>query len=337
MKIVCAPDKYRGSLSAADAASAIAEGLGRAGATSTLMPMSDGGEGFLASFGGGNRSARVTGPLGETVQAAYRMSGQTAWIESAEAIGLALVDGAKGNDAVSASTYGLGELVLAAIEAGARTVMVGLGGSSTTDGGWGALRALHPFNRLRGVELVVGYDVDCRFAEAAEQFAPQKGATSAETKLLTKRLERLVQVYLDDHGVDVSELVGAGAAGGLAGGLAAIGARLEPGFELVAEERSLYEEIEKARGVITGEGLLDQQSFAGKVVGGVFEMAQDIGIPALAIVGAISPDLTDADLERLAPGCRIVSLSDRFGLDTSMGNTGPLISDIAQEWASSLP
>ena len=103
------------------------------------------------------------------------------------------------------------------------------------------------------------------------------------------------------------------------------------------DEPFLLAEVTKARGGITGDCLFDRQSCEGKVVVSVFEMAQEIGIPALAIVGAISPELTAADLEHLAPGCRIVSLSDRFGLDTSMANTGPLISDIAQEWASSLP
>src|SRR5690606_17500378 len=147
-------------------------------------------------------------------------------IEMAEASGLLLAGGRDGNDAVAASTAGTGELIVAALDAGARRIVVGVGGSATTDGGLAALRALHPLGRLKGVELLVACDVRTTFVDAAEVFAPQKGASPAQVALLRRRLERLAQVYLDEHGVDVTELAGAGAAGGLAGGLAAAGARL---------------------------------------------------------------------------------------------------------------
>src|SRR5690606_1364510 len=138
-----------------------------------------------------NRSTEVTGPLGEAVVARWRLDGRQAVIEMAEASGLGLVGGAEGNDAVSASTAGTGELVPAAIDAGARRVLVGLGGSASTDGGLAALRALYPLHRLRGVDLVALCDVRTGFVDAAPTFAPQKGASPAQVELLRRRLERL--------------------------------------------------------------------------------------------------------------------------------------------------
>src|SRR5690606_28750481 len=168
-----------------------------------------------------------------------------------------------------------------------------------------ALRALHPLSRLTGVELLVACDVRTRFLEAADTFAPQKGASPAQVALLRRRLERLAQVYLDEHGVDVTELAGAGAAGGLAGGLAAAGARLVPGFDLVADEVDLHARLEGADLVITAEGFLDHQSFEGKVVGGVAELAASVRVPVVAIAGQVF----DGVEERI----RAVSLVDRFG------------------------
>src|SRR5690606_33658539 len=146
-------------------------------------------------------------------------------------------------DPIGATTAGTGELVAEAVEAGARRVIVTLGGSATTDGGYGALEALEPVQRLRGVRLEVACDVRTRFLDAAAVFAPQKGATPAQVKLLQGRLHRLAQVYRERFGVDVTELEGGGAAGGLAGGLAAVGAELRGGFDLVAEELDLAERL----------------------------------------------------------------------------------------------
>src|SRR5215207_835296 len=205
----------------------------------------------------------------------------------ARASGLSLVGGADGNDPVSATTHGTGELVSAALEQGARRVLVGMGGSATTDGGLGAIRAIWAANRIRGVELVAACDVRTRFLDAAQVFAPQKGATPAQVELLARRLERLAQVYADEYRVDVTDLDGSGAAGGLGGGLAALGADLVPGFELVAEEVGLAEQLESAYLVVTGEGFLDAQSFEGKVVGGVAELAAAAGVPVLAVAGQV--------------------------------------------------
>ena len=215
----------------------------------------------------------MTGPLGEPVEAGWRLDRRRAVIEMAQASGLDLAGGAEGNDPVAATTAGTGELIAEAVEAGARRVLVAVGGSATTDGGLGALRGLYPLQRLRGIELVVACDVRTGFVDAAERFAPQKGATEAQVRLLRGRLERLAEVYLSDHGVDVRDLEGAGAAGGLAGGLAAVGAELASGFEVVAEEIELFDRMEHADLVITGEGFIDAESFDGKVVGGVVDLA----------------------------------------------------------------
>ena len=139
-------------------------------------------------------------------------------------------------------------------------------------------------------------DVRTRFVDAAELFGPQKGATPAQVKLLRRRLERLAQVYLDEHGVDVQALEGSGAAGGLAGGLAAVGAELVSGFDVVADELGLDERLEGADLVVTGEGFLDDESFDGKVVGGVASLAEAVGVPCLAVVGEVVEPLPAAAL-----------------------------------------
>ncbi|HEY5155535.1 MAG TPA: glycerate kinase, partial [Acidimicrobiales bacterium] len=241
-------------------------------------------------------------------------------IEMARASGLVLAGGAEANDPVAASTIGTGELIAQAVESGARHVVVGVGGSATTDGGLGALRALYPLQRMRGVELVVACDVRATFVDAAAVFAPQKGATPAQVRLLTGRLERLADVYLHDHGIDVRDLVGSGAAGGLAGGLAAIGARLESGFEVVAEEVALFDRLEGADLVITGEGFLDAESFDGKTVGGVAHLAAALGIRCLAVAGRCY-DGADAHLESY-------SLIEACGEERAMADTTACITEV---------
>src|SRR5699024_10284661 len=149
------------------------------------------------------------------------------------------------------------------------------------DGGQGCLEALEPHSRLRGIELVVACDVTTTFVDAAEVFAPQKGASAAQVALLKRRLERLAQVYEADFGVDVRAIPGSGAAGGLAGGLAALGATLTPGFEVVADTIDLVERMGHADLVVAGEGFLDEQSFRGKAVGGVADLAAELGVPVL--------------------------------------------------------
>ena len=290
--------------------------------------MADGGEGTLDVLGGANRTTVVTGPLGDPVKAPWRLSRTTAVIEMALASGLTLAGGAERNDALAATTAGTGELIDAALDSGAKKIIVCLGGSATTDGGLGALRAIHAPHRLRGVELLVACDVTTTFVAAAEVFAPQKGATPAQVNMLTGRLERLAQMYQSDYGTDVRSIAGGGAAGGLAGALVALGGRLLPGFELVADELDLYDRVANAELIITGEGFLDEQSFHGKVVGGMQAMAQRAQRPITAIVGDVDPDVADR-IEH-------VSLVAAFGRDKAMAETQMCIEQAALQMLRTL-
>jgi glycerate kinase len=276
MRLLAAPDKFRGTLTARAAARAIAAGAERAGWTAVELPLADGGEGTLDVLGGGNRRTVVSGPLGEPVEAGWRLDEDgTALIEAAQACGLTLAGGPEGNDPLRATSRGVGELIAAAVAEGATRIVVTVGGVASTDGGVGATEAVpHPLH----VPLEVACDVEARFLEAADVFAPQKGATPEQVRLLRERLEKLV----------VPDLPGSGAAGGLAGGLAAIGARLLPGFDLVADRVGLDEELAQAELVVTGEGLVDATSFTGKVVGRVLDRAQDAGIETLVVAGDVA-------------------------------------------------
>ena len=328
MHIVAAPDKFRGTATAVQIADAVVLAAEQAGASADAVPMADGGEGTLEVLGGANRTTTVTGPLGDPVEAPWRLHRHIAVVEMARASGLALVGGAEANDPLGATTYGTGELIEAAVERGARRVLVGAGGSATTDGGLGALRALYPTQRLKGVELAVACDVRTRFTDAATVFGPQKGAGPTQVELLRRRLERLSQVYAETYGVAVDDIEGSGAAGGLAGGLACVGAELGNGFELLAEETDLYGRIEGADLVVTGEGALDATSFQGKVVGGVGEMAAAAGVPVLTVVGRVDGATT--------PACgELISLSDRFGAELAMADTARLVGQAVLDYLAS--
>ncbi len=334
MHVVAAPDKFRGTATAAVVARSIAAAVIATGSTCDQVPVADGGEGTLDALGGPNRSSVVTGPSGQTVTAAWRLHDRVAVIEMAQASGLALVGGAAGNDPVGATTAGTGELIAAAIGAGARRVLVGVGGSATTDGGLGALEAMPSRARLRGVKIEVACDVRTGFVDAAAVFGPQKGASAAQVELLTRRLERLAQIYLSEYGIDVVDLDGAGAAGGLAGGLAAIGAELVSGFDLVAEEVDLYGWIEGADLVVTGEGRLDATSFEGKVVGGVARLARAAGVPVLAVVGA-DFTTTGTGSGGIHPvetgGVETLNLSARFGSESALAEPGRCVYEAVLE------
>ena len=319
--VIAAPDKFRGTATARQIGDAVARAARSAGWTCDVVPVADGGEGILDALGGRPYHARVHTPLGALVDAEWRLDGSTAVIEMARASGLSLVGGSEGNDPIRANTAGTGELIAAAVMAGAKRVVVGVGGSATTDGGLAALQVLEPHNRLHNVELVVACDVTTLFLDAAAVFAPQKGASPAQVALLGRRLHRLAQVYEEDYGTDVRPLVGGGAAGGLAGGLGAIGATLVPGFEVVAEAVELAERIEGADLVVTGEGFLDDQSFQGKAVGGVVELAAEAGIPVLVVVG-------EAIGEQPVP---YQSLVERFGRERAMTDTVACVGEIVAE------
>lgn len=344
MHVVAAPDKFRGTATAPEISAAIALAVAAIGGTCDQAPVSDGGEGFVDVMGGSNRTTTVTGPLGDPVEAGWRLTKAGAVIEMAAASGLDLVCGPEQNDPLAASTFGSGELILEAIEAGARRVVVGVGGSATTDGGLGALRALYPVHRLRGVELVVACDVKTRFVDAARVFGAQKGATSAQIDLLQRRLERLVQVYRDDYGANIAGIEGSGAGGGFAGGLAAVGGDLLPGFDVVADEIDLYGRMRGADLVVTGEGFVDEESFDGKVVGGVVELAAEVGTSVLIVAGDVAVNVAaDFGADGISsdfPRCmgikaprrvEMVSLTGRFGRRRAMTDTIACVTEIVAE------
>ncbi len=333
--LVAAPDKFRGTATATGVAATVARAARVAGWSCDEAPVADGGEGTLEALGGDERITAVRGPLGEVVHAEWRVGdeggvgdvgGDRATVEMARASGLDLVGGAEGNDPLRATTYGTGELIASAIAGGARRIVVGMGGSATTDGGLGALSALRAARMVSSdgplrlpVEVVVACDVTIRFVEAAERFAPQKGATPAQVALLGRRLERLAQVYERDFDIDVRDLPGSGAAGGLAGGLAVVGATLVAGFDLVATEIDLAARVAGVDLVVTGEGRLDAETLLGKAVGGVVQLASAAGVPVLVVVGesdaaAVPPDWS-------AAGIDVVSLVERFGPERATADT----------------
>jgi glycerate kinase len=308
MRLLAAPDKFRGTLTASEAAAAIAAGAVRAGWTAVELPLADGGEGTLDVLGGGNRRTTVSGPLGESVDAEWRLEDDgTALIEAARACGLSLAGGPERNDPMRATSRGVGELVAAAIAAGAERVVVAVGGVASTDGGAGAVEVLPP---SLPVPVDVACDVQARFLDAADVFAPQKGATPEQVQLLRERLTKL----------DVPDLRGAGAAGGLAGGLAAAGARLVPGFDLVASRLGFAERLAEADLVVTGEGRLDATSFTGKVVGRVLDRAKAAGVDALVVAGDVAS----------SSSIGAVSLVERYGPARALAEPAHCLAEIVE-------
>ncbi len=306
--LVAAPDKFRATATASAAADAICAAAVACGWSCTALPMSDGGEGFVEAIGTARRSTPVRGPLGEPVDAAWSLRDDgTAVIESAAAIGRALLPSPHGEDPVVASTFGVGELLVAALAAGATSIVVGCGGSSSTDGGRGCVEALVTSGASVTVPLVAACDVDSVFLDAATIFGPQKGATPEQVTRLTARLRADAEHYLERYGVDVTVVAGAGAAGGLAGGLVALGATVASGARLVAEAVGLAGALGAADAVVTGEGRVDVGTLTGKVVVQVLGTAS---LPSLVVTGHAEPAAAAA-LQSLARGpVDLVALDD---------------------------
>jgi glycerate kinase len=305
--VLVAPDKFKGTLSAPEAAAAIGRGLVRSGfAHIELLPVADGGEGTMEALANALRgrivAAQATDPLGRRVSAAFVLAedGRLAVVEAAQASGLWRLAGSE-RDAVAASTAGTGELIAAAIEAGAREVIIGVGGTATTDGGRGALEALGArFNkrsadlreahrRLRGVRLTVACDVRNPLlgtSGAARVFAPQKGADQDQVEVLEKRLRDWASLARRATGRDPSDVPMAGAAGGLGGGLWAFaGARLRSGAALVLDLVGFDARAQRGCMVVTGEGRLDDQTLHGKAVFEVATRARQAGVPCYVVPG----------------------------------------------------
>jgi glycerate kinase len=270
-------------------APAVAEAIGRgvraAGREVELCPVADGGEGTLAvlrePLGAELVRAVVSDPLERPIEAEFGLADGVAIVETAAASGLHLVS-ERDRDPFAASTRGTGELIIAAVQAGARVIYLGVGGSATTDGGAGAIKAIRAAGGLDGARLVVLCDVRTGFEDAARVFGPQKGASPDDVRRLTARLGALARrLERDPRGVPMT-----GAAGGLSGGLwAAFGAELVAGAPFILDAIEFDRRMRAARAVITGEGKLDQQSLAGKAVSEVATRARQSGVPCYAVVG----------------------------------------------------
>jgi len=299
-RYLVAPDSFKGSFDAADVAEAIAAGIEASGGEADRCPVADGGEGTMAvllrALGGELRSVQVSDPLRRPITARFGLlaGGETAIVEMAQASGLSLVAPAE-RDPERADTFGTGELIAAAVGAGARRVLVAVGGSATTDGGRGALEALRQTKaafvlctssgeqrtNAEEVRVEVLCDVRTPFEDAARVFAPQKGADAVAVARLTKRLDEFAaELPRDPRRVPMT-----GCAGGLSGGLWAHGAELRPGADVVLDALDFDARLARADAVVSGEGRFDSQSLEGKIVGVLATRCAAVGKPLHLIVG----------------------------------------------------
>ena len=295
-KIVIACDSYKGCLSSSDVANAAAHGVAEVYPDCEVIKLAvaDGGEGtveaLVDTLGGHLEWAEVSDPLGRPVKAAYGVAGDLAIIESAAACGLTLLTKEERNPLVT-STKGLGELIMAAIDKGCRKFLIGLGGSATNDGGMGMIRAEGFLEKTKGMKFTVACDVDTPYIGehgASRVFGPQKGASEQDVEVLEERLGGYALTILKETGVDVRDMAGAGAAGGLGGAFRAyLGAELKRGVDLVLDQIDFDSKIRGADLVITGEGCSDYQTLKGKTASGVLERAKRQGIPVALVSGAV--------------------------------------------------
>jgi len=299
IKVVIAPDSFKGCLSSAGVAEAVAEGINEVipDADLVTVPVADGGEGTVdALVSGGNGDARivwatVSDPLGRPVRASYGIVGKTAIIESAASCGLVLLKPEERNPLLT-TTRGLGEMILHAIGLGCDEFLVGLGGSATNDGGRGMIEMPGFLEAAQGLKFTVACDVNTPFVGpfgASRVFGPQKGASPEDVEILEKRLEDYSEKILEDTGVDVRQMSGAGAAGGLGGAFHAyLGASLRRGVDMILDFIGFDDRLKGASLVITGEGRSDFQTPAGKTPAGVLERAKRRGIPVVLLSGAVA-------------------------------------------------
>jgi glycerate kinase len=320
MRVLVSPDCFTGTLTSVEAANAIRKGWLQIhpGDEVVIAPLSDGGPGFVgglhAVLGGELVTAIVTDPLGQKTPAQFLLRGDEAWIESAQACGLHLI-GIEKRDPRFTTTYGVGELIIQAIDRGARTITVGLGGSGTNDAGAGMLAAMgatadgaldaggsnlkslskvdvsSALDKVSGIELIVASDVDntlLGLRGATAVFGPQKGADEFAVMELEGALENFAKLCgRRSDGKDPAVALGSGAAGGLGYGLLLLGGTRVAGIETVLEIVKLDKEINMADLVITGEGCLDDQSLHGKVIAGVASHAAALGKPCVALAGEV--------------------------------------------------
>ena len=365
-RVILAPDKFKGSLSAAEAVARLAAGLRRSvpGIAIASVPVADGGEGtvdaVVAAAGFRRLRVFVPGPTGRPVAASLAVRGETAVIESAAACGLAALPGGE-KAPLTATSYGAGSLIGAAIDAGCTRIVLGLGGSACTDGGAGLVQALgadltdadgDPLRhggaaltgiaeldiapllaRIKGIDITVACDVDNPLLGAngaAAVYGPQKGASPTDVRLLDDALAAWSAAVARAIGTDeYATYPGAGAAGGIGfAALALLGARLRPGIELMLEGAGFAEMVRGSRLVITGEGSLDAQSLRGKAPAGVARVANALGVPVIAVSGVC--DLSEEQIREagFAAAYRLTDLED--DVDRCIAHAGPLLEVLAE-------
>jgi glycerate kinase len=349
--VLLAPDKFKGSLGSHEVAQALADGVRRARPEAAVdsLPVADGGDGTLdAAVASGFERVEVeaSGPTGRPVATAYARRGATAVVEMAAACGLVRLPGGVPAP-MTASSRGLGEVLAAALDAGCRDLVVGVGGSASTDGGTGMLRALgartepghldlgglHP--KLAEARIVVACDVDNPLAGpdgAAAVYGPQKGASPDQVDLLDANLRHWADLVAAATGEDLRDLPGAGAAGGVGFGLVAVlGAELRPGIDLLLDLLGFAERVAGSDLVVTGEGSLDEQSLRGKAPVGVAAAAGRAGAPVVAVCGR--NELTGAQLSA-AGISRAYALTDIApDLATCLREPARLLADLGERIA----
>jgi glycerate kinase len=368
VRVLVAPDKFKGTLTALQAADAIASGWRRSRPDDglELLPMADGGEGSLEAIASSlalhRRTVAVAGPLGDPVEATFGLARRgrrrVAIVETAMACGLQLVAAGR-RDPLGASTFGVGELLLASGREGIDEALVCVGGSATTDAGAGLAQAIgarlldaagRPIGRggdglldlatidlrrldrpLASARVVAAADVDNPLVGplgAAGVYAPQKGATPAEVAILDRALAHVAAIIVRDVGIDVRDLPGAGAGGGLGAGLVAfLGAHLRRGADVVMDIVGFDERLGEADVVVTGEGRFDEQSLRGKVVGAVLERSALARARVMILCGHAAAD---------APGAHVRSLSATYGIDVATREPRRALEDLAAEAAAGL-
>lgn len=370
MRVLLAPDSFGGTLTAAQAAAAMAAGWASAAPADELdpAPLSDGGPGLVEVLATALPSAvrhviTVEDPLARPVEAAFLIDGTTAYVEAASACGLHLLEESERDPEVT-TTYGVGQLVAAALDLGATRIVVGLGGSATNDGGAGLLAALGvqrldaagerlspggaalrsldrldgaPDPRLPAVELVAATDVDSPLLGlygASTTFGPQKGASREAVARLDAALTRWADVLEPHLGISVRDLPGAGAAGGLGAALLALGARREPGIELVQRLVGLEDRVAAVDLVVTGEGALDPTSLTGKVVSGVAALAVAHAVPCVVLAGSVSIGRREAAAAGIEAS---YSLIETVGRERALGEPATALAElaarVARQWS----
>ena len=371
-RVVLAPDKFKGSLTAAEVAKALAAGMQDVlpGLETIMLPVADGGDGTVAaalSAGFAKIIVDAVGPTGEPVQAPYALDGDRAVVELAAVVGLSMLPGGR-LEPLRSSTYGLGLVVADAIRRGATTIVLGLGGSASSDGGAGMAQALGarllgangnelppeggaladlahldlaPLRAaLDGVTIIVASDVDnplLGLRGAAAVFGPQKGAAPQQVEALERGLRHWSQLVSNATGRDDAQRAGAGAAGGTGfAALALLNAEIKPGIELILDLIDFDRRIAGADLVVTGEGSLDEQSLAGKAPVGVARAAARAGIPVVAVAGRLQLSVTRLREAGISGGYALTALEP--DVDRCIANAGPLLrrlgGQIAKDWLS---